>query len=122
MLSYSVYKVMHLVSLLALLMSLGGLMLGRINHSDKNFKGKRWAMIFHGVSLFFVLLGGFGLLARLNIHTPWPGWIWVKLGLWLLLGGVTVLILRKPEWSRALWVTILLIAGYGVYVAHYKPF
>ncbi len=122
MLSYSVYKVMHLVALFALLMSLGGLVLARLNHSDKHFKGRRWALIFHGVSLFFVLLGGFGLLARLNIHTPWPGWIWVKLGLWLLLGGVTVLIMRKPEWSKALWVTILLIAGYGVYVAHYKPF
>ena len=47
-------------------------------------------MISHGISLLAVLVGGFGLIVKTGMSGSWPGWIYGKLLVWVLLGGAVV--------------------------------
>jgi hypothetical protein len=123
MISYSVYRVVHLVGIFLLLVILGGLSYGA-GRARGAGAGPRLAMALHGIALFVVLLGGFGLLARLGIMhgMSWPGWVWAKLGIWVLLGAAVVIPKRKPEWGAALLVLLPALGGVAAWLAIFKPF
>jgi len=98
MLSYQVYKILHLVSLFGVFMCLGSLIVHRMNGGDKEFPARRWVMLSFAVFMFLALIGGFGLLARLEIGMP--VWVFAKFALWFVVGAYMSVILRKPEWSK----------------------
>lgn len=124
MISYPVYKVIHYLGIFALIAVLSSA-LGRGARGDAGPEPwRRRFAAWHGVALFVVLLGGFGMLARLEITTglTLPGWIWAKLAIWALLGGLMAVARRSPSWSaRALSMVPLLAALAGL-VALTKPF
>lgn len=121
--SYQFYKIMHLTGIAMTLLSLGGLMVHAITGGSKAAMAwRRPVMITHGLGLLLALVGAFGLLARLGIHWPWPGWVIVKLGIWLVLGGVVAVVFRKPEVNRALWVLVIALFVLAAYLANFKPF
>ena len=120
MLSYQVYKILHLVSLFGVFMSLGALVIHRMNGGDRDFPARKWVNISFGVFMFLALTGGFGLLARIEVGMQ--PWVYAKMLLWLVLGGYMTVIVRKPELARLNWFVLLVFAGLGAYVALYKPF
>jgi hypothetical protein len=120
--SYGFYKVLHLIGILGVFISLGALILHSYNGNAKNFKGRKMVVITHGVSLAVVFVAGFGLMARLNMMgASWPLWIYLKIGIWLALGGIVAVISRKAEWAMPLWYSVLIIGGCAAWVANYKP-
>ena len=122
MLDYQVYKLIHLIGVFMVYLAFGGLLLNALVGGDKQSPGRKASAITHGVGLFLVLLGGFGLLARLGIHWPWPGWIIVKVLIWLAFGGLIAVIARKPGMSKAIWWLTLVLGIIAAYMAVYKPF
>jgi hypothetical protein len=72
--------------------------------------------------MVLVLLGGFGMLARLGIHWPWPGWVVGKIIIWIILGGIIALIYRLPNAGKALWYIVLLLGAFAAYLAIMQPF
>jgi hypothetical protein len=70
------------------------------------------------------LLGGFGMLARLGIMhgLNFPGWLWVKLVIWGMLGAAVIIPRRRPTLSRALLFALPILGGLAAYMAIYKPF
>lgn len=120
--SYGFYKVLHLISIMAVYLALGAMIFHMMNGGGKKFPKKKFLMITHGIALFFILLAGFGLLARLQItQMPWPIWVWLKLAVWLVLGAITAIIYRKPKWAAVLWFVTLALGGYAAYLANFKP-
>jgi hypothetical protein len=121
--SYEFYKLIHFLGIFMLFVSLGGAILFVINNGERESNvWRKQVAITHGVGIFLVLLGGFGMLAKLGINWPWPGWIIAKFMIWLLLGGALTLIYKKPELSKVLW-TLILVLGFGAaYFAGMKPF
>ncbi|MCZ6874559.1 MAG: hypothetical protein O7G88_13700 [bacterium] len=123
MIASSVYKLLHIVGIIMIFLSLGGQINHAINGGSKDQNAWRKAAgITHGVGLFLVLLGGFGMLARLEIHWPWPGWIIGKVVVWLLLGGLVVVVNRKPGTGRGMWYIVIFLGLLAVYFATMKPF
>lgn len=121
--SYQFYKIIHLTGIAMTLLSLGGLMVYAITGGTKAaMVWRKPVMITHGVGLLVALVGAFGLLARLGIHWPWPGWVFVKLGVWFILGGMTSLVGRKPGLDRGLWALVIALFALAAYMANYKPF
>lgn len=122
MISYSVYKVMHLMGVLMVFLALGGLVTGTIT---KTYKGNSWRKsiaITHGVGLLVSLIGGFGLLARLGVvHGMLPGWAIAKLCIWLFFGATMGLIPRKPELAKPLWILVIILGALAAYLAGSKP-
>lgn len=123
MLPYQFYKVVHIVGIVLLATGLSGLAFSAALGSAAVGWARRYAFIFHGVGLFLVLLGGFGMLARLGFgpEVSWPGWIWVKAIIWGALGVAAMLPYRFPGTARAVLVALPLLGGLAAYMAIYKP-
>ncbi|HSG30913.1 MAG TPA: hypothetical protein VLB82_05140 [Thermodesulfobacteriota bacterium] len=120
MISYETYKVLHVAAVFFLLFSLSTYLIV-INSNIEKFK--KLAGIMHGISMFIVLLGGFGLLARLGIihGMDWPPWVWGKLVIWVIMGGMTFFIKKLQPQAAILWFTVPILAIIAVYFAVYKP-
>jgi hypothetical protein len=123
MISYEVYKVIHLLGIFLLFSALGGsAILALRGGDDEQVRPYRKMLAAaHGVALLVVFVAGFGLMARMGMMTGWPLWIWVKLGIWVALGGSVALVRRQPALGRA-WILVLpLIGGVAAYMAVTKP-
>jgi hypothetical protein len=120
--SITVYKLIHLIGVAMILVALGGLSLHAISGGEKAHEWRRPAMMTHGFGLLVSLVGGFGMLARLGIHWPWPGWVLFKFIAWLAFGGITMLLYRKQGLNRLVWWGSLALFTAVAYVALNKPF
>lgn len=84
--------------------------------------GKRKGlMALTGILSLVVLVGGFGLIAKVYSNT-WPAWVHPKIACWLVLSMASGLAMRKPS-TAGLWtgvsVASVVIAVVMVYV---RPF
>jgi len=124
MLSYEVYKAVHIFGIALLLMAFGGVALHNLNGGNKesNKQRKRVAAT-HGIALVLILLGGFGMLARLGTPNAFAvGWVHPKLLIWVLMGAALVLLNRKPQLSGLLWWVLPILTLTAGLIAIYKPF
>lgn len=121
MISYQVYKMVHFLGIFMLMLALGGFIFQTISGSGKLFTGRKVALIMHGSGLFLVLLGGFGMLARLGLTAGLPGWIYGKLVIWLLLGAVILTARLKPRLGYLMGGVSVLLAFAAAYFAIAKP-
>ena len=117
-----VYKIVHLVGLILLFQSLGASTFSRMLPGETDGKSGKMLTIMHGIGLFLLLLGGFGMLARLEIGFPFPVWTWVKLIIWIVLGAAPILVKKRTETARTWWTVILLLGVVAAYMGLYKPF
>jgi len=117
------YKLVHLFGLFLMFTSLGA-MTGLRLAPDEAVPApvRRVLGLLHGVALLLVLLGGFGMMARLGLFASWPVWIWLKLTLWLLFGASVVVVRRAPRFAGVLLWALPLLGGVAAWVALHKPF
>ena len=123
MFSHPFYNVVHIVGLVLLMAGLGGMAsLGATG--QRSGWSRRLVAAFHGLGVFLVLLGGFGMLARLGIvrGTSWPGWVWAKVVVWGVLAAAALLPYRFPRTALPIMLLLPLLGGFAAYVAIYKPF
>ncbi len=144
MIPYATYKVIHYLGIFVLLTALAA-RLGRsaLSRSDEDRSGgpaatqdtvqgrpmpDPWARrlgVIHGLALFLVLLGGFGMLARLDVTHRLgllPGWVWAKLGIWTLLGATVLVASRSAAWSTRVLLAVPALAVLAGFIALTKPF
>jgi hypothetical protein len=121
--SYEAYKVLHLVGVFSLFASLGGLAALQVTSAAESPPGKRLFGILHGVALALVVVAGFGILTQLGMPSPagWPLWVWIKLGVWLLLGASLVALRRAGARAGFLLIVLILLGGVSAWSAITKP-
>ena len=114
MISYEVYKVIHLSSL-ALLLT--GFAVQFFGVKTKVFK------ILTGVATLFVLVSGMGLMARLGIGhgAAWPVWIFVKFTIWFIIGvGSAIVVKRAPQLGSIAYVLMIALFVVAAITANLK--
>lgn len=121
MISADIYKVIHLGSLAFLLIALAAL-IGSISGSSfkKDGVSKFFAAI-HGISMVFLVISGFGMLARLG-YDDWPGWVIGKVVIFIAVGGIVGLIYRKPALKFVIFLLLGALVTASAYLAVLKPF
>jgi len=106
--NYETYRFIHFAGIFILLFAFGSLFA-----SDKSTKG---AAIGHGIGLLLILLGGFGMQAKMKdlyqavYGSGFPMAMIIKLVIWLVFGGCMVLAKRRIVNGVAAWVIILALA------------
>jgi hypothetical protein len=124
MFSHAFYNVVHIVGLVLLMAGIGGIAtLGATSTRGEARGFRRMLAIAHGLGIFLVLLGGFGMMARLGIvqGSSWPLWVWVKAVIWGTLGVAAFLPLRYPRIAVPLLLLVPVLGGVAAWMAIYKP-
>lgn len=120
--SYQFYKVLHLLGLMLLFFGFGGLLIANYARMELKKAARIMAYATHGLGLFFILLSGFGMAARLGLVNGLPSWVHAKIGIWVLLGIGISLVKRKGYIG---WPVAVLLLGLGTtaaFIAINKPF
>ena len=118
MLSYTTYKLLHVASIFLLISGIAGIWALRAAADSADYPGlRKLLMAIHGFAMFLVLLGGFGTMARLGVEMPWPAWIWIKMAIWIALGGLPVLLKRGSAISKGLFFAAPVLAAVAAWAA-----
>ncbi|MFM8566464.1 MAG: hypothetical protein ACKOCV_02070 [Gemmatimonadota bacterium] len=120
------YEIIHLIGIALTMAALGATALHALEGGTRRGpRARRVLVALYGGGLFLILLGGFGMLARLGIAragvVAFPGWLWAKLAVWALLGAVMLLPYRRPTWGMPMLRRAPLLIGLATYFALYKP-
>jgi hypothetical protein len=121
---YPVYKLLHFLGIFMVLTVLAAASMHVLRGGARMDNPYRKAMgAAHGVGAFLILLGGFGMLARLGIaHGGLPQWIYFKLAIWVVLSGAVAVVYRGPGLARTVLFAVPLLAVLAGAIALYKPF
>lgn len=125
MFSRDLYEILHLIGIAGLFMAIGGIAVHAANGGTKATSAtRRIVSMIHGLGALLILVGGFGMLARLGFahDAKLPAWLWVKIIVWFVLSAVAMLPYRWPALARPWLLLLPLLAGLAVYMALYKPF
>ena len=119
MIPHAVYNLLHLFGIMLMLSALGASVAVAVA-GDSSPRLKKLAGLAHGIALLIILVGGFGMLARLGIGGDWPLWVWLKLVIWVIFGAATVLVRRIGE--KAGWLLVLLpvLAAVSAWLALFR--
>ena len=123
--SHQFYNVVHIVGIILVMSALGGAAVRAMTVTAEELAStRRMLALLHGIGAFLVLLGGFGMLARLDVlqGASFPGWLWVKLLIWGTLAAALLIPRRQPTLARPLLLALPLLGGLAAYMAIYKPF
>jgi hypothetical protein len=120
--SYEFYKIIHFIGIVMILTGLTGLLTIKMSGGALEGTSKKLVFMAHGFGLLFVLVSGFGLLARLGLTQSMPGWVFGKLAIWLIFGGIIALLKRKAQIGTPLYFLLLAIFTAAAYLAVVKPF
>jgi hypothetical protein len=115
--STDTYRLLHLGGVILLFLGLGGVLIGR---SGEGQKPPAAAMFAHGLGLLLVLAAGFALESRLG--TGFPGWLWAKLGVWVVLGALPFLVRRGIVPASLGWLVALALGVFAVWLVLERPF
>lgn len=120
---YEIYKILHLTGIFLLTSGLVGMLVLAWSGHQIAGKVKTFAFVTHGVGLLFMLVSGFGLLARMGfMHDQGlPTWVYVKLTIWLVMGGIISLLKRKGKLGWPLYFLLMAIFITAAYFGVYKP-
>ncbi len=120
---YTIYRLLHLGGMFAMFMALGGIALHVANGGTKQSNaGRKLTAALHGTALFIILLGGFGMLARLGIaQGGLPAWIYAKLAIWAVLAGMGTVMYRTPMVAKWMLVALPLLGMGAALLAVNKP-
>ena len=86
MFSHQLYNVVHIVGIVLVMAALGALALhAAAGGTRQSNRARALVAALHGAGVLLILVGGFGMLARLGfMHgANFPVWLWVKLAVWV---------------------------------------
>ncbi len=124
MFSQQFYNVVHIIGIVLVMCALGGASLHAMNGGSRETNSARGLVAaMHGTGVLLILVGGFGMLARLGfMHgANFPGWLWVKLVIWVTVAAALMIPYRKPAMARPLLLALPVLAGIAAFMAIYKP-
>lgn len=120
--SYQIYKIIHLTGIVMLISGLIGMLTVKMSGASIEGRTKTLVFLSHGIGALLTLVGGFGLLARLELMSSIPTWAYLKMLIWVLLGGSITLVKKKGQAGFPIFSLIVLLFIAAACLAVLKPF
>jgi hypothetical protein len=111
------YQVLHITGIIMLFLGYGALLARSLAGSDDK-EIKKLGAVTSGLGLIFILVAGFGLVAKLH-HSMTAPWLVTKIVIWLLLAGSIVLINRQPALARTLWLLMVALGALAAIMVYW---
>lgn len=124
MFSHAFYNVVHIVGIVLVMSALGAVAIHALNGGTRQANAARGLVAaLHGTGILLILVGGFGMLARLGfLHgSNFPVWLWVKLAVWVTAAVLLYIPYRRPALARPIYLALPILGGLAAYMAIYKP-
>ena len=122
MISLQVYKLIHFLGIFSVIIAISVAAVHVMRGGTKaDFPYRKQVGRVHGFGMLLILVGGFGMLARLGFHGL-PGWIIAKLVIWMFVGALGGLVYRGAGLARTLLIALPFVAVLAAFFALYKPF
>lgn len=122
MISYEIYKILHITGILMVFIGLAGILAARMIVPQIPDRTRRLFFLLHGLGLIIALVAGFGLAARLGIARSMPMWVYAKILIWLVLGASIALAKRKGQMGAPIIFLFLALGSTAAWLAITKPF
>ena len=120
--SYNFYLFLHISGLILMVSALFGAIVYGHATEVLSIKWRKAFGMMHGIGLMIMFIAGFGLLARLQLPFPFPGWVWVKIVLWFIIAFLISFAFKAKLPSRQLWIIALAVLILSAGLAVFKPF
>jgi hypothetical protein len=91
-------------------------------------KYNKCAVIGHGIALVLIILGGFGMQAKMKaayvaqFDTSFPNWMIAKIVIWIFFGASIALAKRGVLKGSTAWILMIGLASVAAYLGLMKPF
>ncbi len=119
---YSAYKLLHFFGIIMTFTALGGVFAHAASGGTRETSGARpWLAFLHGAGGLLILVGGFGMQAKV-VGLGWPGWLIAKLVIWTILGAGSFFPYRKPAAARPFLAIFPLLGMVAAYLVLFRPF
>ena len=119
----SIYRILHIIGILLLFQSLGAYLFNAMTDRASGDKSAlKMVTRLHGLGLLLIAISGFGMLAKLQLFWPLPGWIWIMLIVWVLSGVSVFLVKKNPASARMWWILTIVFGVVTVLMGVLKPF
>ncbi len=111
--SVAFYHILHIVGLIFIFAGFGALL---------SSESSRTAMKWHGIGLLISFVSGFAMISKLGFKmSALPTWIFIKMGLWLVLGFLPVLARKRVLAPQAVLLIAIVVGGVLAYLGNMKP-
>lgn len=121
MISYEVYKIIHLISIFMIFISLSGALFAyRVDPIKAEQFRKKLGML-HGIGLTGAIVAGFGLAARLDLMKNMPIWIYLKILIWLFFGASLTVARKRHALGGKILAVWIIVGGIAAVLAILKP-
>ena len=81
---------------------------------------RRQTLMLTGILSLVLVVGGFGLLAKLSYG--FDGWVLIKIVCWLALSALAGMAFRKPQSAGTLAFVASFVIVLALYAVYFKPF
>ena len=120
---YQIYKLIHFLGIFSVISALSLACFHTMRGGTKaDMPNRRQIGMVHGLGMLFILVGGFGMLARLGMTSGLPGWIIAKLVIWVFIGSAASWVYRGAGLARGFLLALPFVAALAAFFALYKPF
>ncbi|WP_018969594.1 hypothetical protein [Rubritalea marina] len=102
-----IYNIIHVVGIILIFMGFA-------------YGMKQWskgAAISHGLGLALTLISGFAMVGG-----KFPMWFFIKLAIWLALGGTLTLVKRKKVTGLAAWIMLVTLGAAAAWTVYHGRF
>jgi uncharacterized membrane protein SirB2 len=118
----AIYYPIHFIGIFLLFLAIGGMCIScRNGFEKKDNPSKKFLAITHGIALLMIVIGGMGLMTGYQYHVGgMPGWIILKLVIWVIFGCSSLIIYKLPKFATVTLFAFLALVAFSGMTAKFK--
>lgn len=118
--TYYLVKAAHVLGAFWLFAALGSIALRQMgDRPPEKDRPHKISGLTHGLALVLIVVTGFGILGITEYG--FSLWVWLKLGIWIVLGAAIAFVRRTPQLAALWWWLLPVLGAVAAWLCFAKP-